>query len=163
MAFAIHCFCGQRLEVTEGMASTSVQCPCGRTLTVPSLGELRQLYPQTEEPPDHSERNQAIARVVLIGLGAMVLGTIAAVVGIAVVAVGGGLPTIGYGIFLFGYIWLLLQIAQVCPPSALVMVVVVPFFHWYYAFQRWDIAKWPFLCNVGGLVLLLIGLTRRAS
>jgi hypothetical protein len=162
MAFAMRCTCGQRVEVTEGMASTSVPCPCGRTLSVPSLGELRQLYPQTEEPPDPSETSQVAARVVVFVLMAVVLGSLALIIGMVAVN-GGGLSLVGYGVFLFGYIWLLLQIARVCPPSALIMVLVVPFFNWYYAFQRWDIAKWPFLCNVGGLVLLLIGLTRHAS
>jgi ABC-type Na+ efflux pump permease subunit len=162
MAFAMYCACGQRLEVTEGMASTSVPCPCGRTLAVPSLGELRQRYPQTEEPPDASERAQAIARVVLFVLGACVFGALALVLGM-IAANGAGLSVIGYAISMIGYLWLLFQIVRVCPPSALVMVLVVPFFHWYYALKRWDIAKWPFLCNVSGLVLMMIGLTRRVS
>jgi hypothetical protein len=163
MAFAIHCYCGRRLEVTEGMASTSVQCPCGRTLQLPSLGELRQRYPETEEPPDPSEGVRATARVVLIALGATVFGAIALIIGMMVVAAGGGLLVIGYGLYVFGRIWLLLQIVLVCAPSAIVLVFVVPFFDWYYAFQRWDIARWPFLCHLVGLVLMLIGLRRPAA
>jgi hypothetical protein len=161
MAFAIYCACGQRLEVTEGMAGTAVLCSCGSMVRVPSFGELRQLYPQTEEPPDSSEREQALTRVVMFVLGACVFGSVALVFGL-LVADGGGLSVIGYGISMLGYLWLLFQIIRVCPPSALVWVLVVPYFHWYYAFQRWDIAKWPFLCNVGGLALMVIGLTRPA-
>src|SRR4051794_40561071 len=99
MAFAMHCTCGQRLEVTEGMASTSVPCPCGRTLAVPSLGELRRLYPQTEEPDDLSERSQVIARVIVFVLSAIVLGSLALVIGMVAVN-GGGLSLVGYGVFL---------------------------------------------------------------
>jgi hypothetical protein len=155
MAFAMYCACGQRLEVTEGMASTSVRCPCGCTVPVPSLGELRRLYPETEEPDDPSESIRAVARVVLFGLGACVFATIAVLFG-TWAADGGGLTVLGYGFAMIGYLWLLLQIGRVCAPSALVLVLLVPYFHWYYAFQRWDIAKWPFLCNVGGLALMII-------
>jgi hypothetical protein len=41
MDFRIPCQCGQHVLVTEGSAGATVPCPCGRTLAVPSLKELR--------------------------------------------------------------------------------------------------------------------------
>jgi hypothetical protein len=157
MAFAIHCPCGQRLEVTEGMAGTAVPCPCGSMVRVPSFGELRRLHPQSEEPPDSSEREQAIAQVVSFALAAVVFVTLTIVEGLTV-ANGGWLSVAGYGIAMCGQLLLLFQIVRVCSPSAIVLALLLaPFFSWYYAFRRWDLAKWPFLCNVGGLVIMLFG------
>jgi hypothetical protein len=39
--FRIDCSCGQRVTVTEGDAGGTLPCPCGRTVRVPSLHELR--------------------------------------------------------------------------------------------------------------------------
>jgi hypothetical protein len=56
-----------------------------------------------------------------------------------------------------GQIWLLVLIVRECQPDAIICAVVIPFFTWYFAYQRWDIAKWAFFCNVGGSLLLLLG------
>jgi hypothetical protein len=156
MAFAMRCSCGQRLEVTEGMAGTFVQCPCGGRVRVPSFAELRRLYPETEEPLVPTETARQVAQVVVFALGACVFGIVALVLGM-IAAGGGGLVLAGYAFSMFGYLWLLVQIIRVCSPDAIILVLLVPFFHWYYALQRWDIAKWPFLCNVSGLALMVIG------
>jgi hypothetical protein len=46
-----------------------------------------------------------------------------------------------------------------CHPEAVVWCLLMPFFTWYFAFQRWGIAKWAFLCNLGGLLIFLAVLT----
>jgi len=43
MDYLLPCPCGQSVTVTEGSAGAQVKCTCGRTLTVPSLGGLREL------------------------------------------------------------------------------------------------------------------------
>jgi hypothetical protein len=83
---------------------------------------------------------------------------VAMALGLAVVAASaGGLAAFGYVIGLVGQIWLLIQIARFCAPDALGLALLVPFFTWYYGIQRWDIAKWPLLCSVGGTFLSLLG------
>ena len=42
MAFHVECSCGERIEVTAGMAGTEVRCSCGVLNRVPGLSELRQ-------------------------------------------------------------------------------------------------------------------------
>ena len=42
MAFHVECDCGQRIEVTAGMAGAEVRCSCGRVNRVPGLSALRQ-------------------------------------------------------------------------------------------------------------------------
>jgi len=42
MAFSIRCVCGQAFDVPAGRAGTQLVCPCGRTLAVPPLSELRK-------------------------------------------------------------------------------------------------------------------------
>jgi hypothetical protein len=37
------CDCGRWMSVYEGQAGLAVQCKCGRTLQVPSLGKLRRM------------------------------------------------------------------------------------------------------------------------
>jgi hypothetical protein len=41
--FGVTCECGQTGTVSQGAAGTSVSCPCGRTVPVPSLRELQRL------------------------------------------------------------------------------------------------------------------------
>jgi hypothetical protein len=41
MEYHVACSCGNVLPVSEGMAGSSTACRCGRTVPVPSLGELR--------------------------------------------------------------------------------------------------------------------------
>ena len=42
MAFHVECRCGERIEVTAGMAGTEVRCSCGVLNRVPGLSKLRQ-------------------------------------------------------------------------------------------------------------------------
>src|SRR5262245_55808052 len=41
MPYSIRCQCGNQLEVTAGQAGSQVACPCGKTIDVPRLSELR--------------------------------------------------------------------------------------------------------------------------
>lgn len=52
MQYGVACDCGNVLPVSEGMAGSSVNCPCGQTVPVPALSELRTLpSPNPAEPP----------------------------------------------------------------------------------------------------------------
>ncbi len=42
MTFSVSCDCGNRLEVSAAQAGTDVSCPCGGTVSVPSLSQLRE-------------------------------------------------------------------------------------------------------------------------
>jgi hypothetical protein len=42
MEFRVSCDCGKPHTVTAGDAGAKVACPCGRTVSVPSLSELRR-------------------------------------------------------------------------------------------------------------------------
>jgi hypothetical protein len=56
-----------------------------------------------------------------------------------------------------GQVWLLVLIVRECPPDAIFLALLIPFFTWYFAYQRWDIAKWPFLLNLAGSLVALFG------
>src|SRR5213593_2963195 len=51
MDYQLPCTCGEYLTVTEGSAGAQVKCVCGRTVTVPSLGGLRELAGQPAFQP----------------------------------------------------------------------------------------------------------------
>ncbi len=42
MEFDVRCDCGEYVTVSEGAAGARVPCPCGRTVAVPSLADLRK-------------------------------------------------------------------------------------------------------------------------
>src|SRR5437763_1512337 len=52
MEFRVTCECGKEHPVTAGGAGSKLACPCGRTVAVPSLGELRRrgLAPDATHP-----------------------------------------------------------------------------------------------------------------
>jgi hypothetical protein len=70
----------------------------------------------------------------------------------------GGLAVVGYWLAQVGQIWLLVLIVRECQPDAIILALVIPFFSWYFAYQRWDIAKGALFCNVGGLLLFWLGI-----
>ena len=51
----------------------------------------------------------------------------------------------------------LVLVLRECDRSAIILALVIPLFTWYFAYQRWDVAKWPFLINVAGLLVDLFG------
>ena len=64
----------------------------------------------------------------------------------------------GYKLALAGQIWLVYLIIRECHPEAIVWSLLIPCFTWSFAFQRWDIAKWAFICYLGGVTLFVTGL-----
>jgi hypothetical protein len=62
----------------------------------------------------------------------------------------------GLTVFLVSQVWLVCLIVRECHPEALLWTLLIPFFPWYFAYQRWDIAKWGFAFSTGGLVMFLI-------
>jgi hypothetical protein len=57
-----------------------------------------------------------------------------------------------------GQVWLLILIVRECNPDAFFYALMIPFFTWYFTYQRWDMAKRPFIIHVGGLLMHLVGL-----
>jgi len=149
MEFLLPCECGKNLMVTDGMAGTSVQCGCGRLTSIPSLGELRKLAPVKPQAEAMVPGRSAVAQAVLWIVGSVVFGGI--LLGGAILAFNaGGLPGAIYLVAMVGHVWLVLLVARECPPDAVFYALVIPFFVWYFAYQRWDIAKWPFILSAGG-------------
>jgi hypothetical protein len=70
----------------------------------------------------------------------------------------GGLAGFGSVVVWASQIWLLALVMRECSPGAILLALLIPFFTWYFAYQRWDVAKWPFLINAGGVLLNILGL-----
>jgi hypothetical protein len=70
----------------------------------------------------------------------------------------GGASGLGYVLGWVGQTWLLYLIFRECQPDALVLALFVPFFTWYFAYQRRDIAKIPWALSVVGLLVMLMAL-----
>lgn len=140
--------------VSEGAAGTAVPCACGVQVKVPSFRELQQVALVEGPPAEAAEDESAVGWVVVLCLGALVFGFLA--FGWALLAFQyGPAATIGAVVSEIGHFWLLALIIRHCRRDAVALALFVPFFTWWFAFQRWDIAKWPFVCTAGGLVLSL--------
>jgi hypothetical protein len=70
----------------------------------------------------------------------------------------GGLVGIGYVLSTLGQIWLLVLIVRECERNAIVLAFIIPCFTWYFAWERWDVAKRPFLLNILGIIVSIIGI-----
>jgi hypothetical protein len=104
-----------------------------------------------------SARARSEGKAVLYVVGAVVFGMLF-LVGSLVAFRSGGVAGFGYLLAVAGQLWLLVQIARECPPDFFVIALLVPFASWVFVWQRWDIAKWPFLVNVFGAGVYLVGL-----
>jgi hypothetical protein len=51
MDYQIACACGRNVDITEGAAGANLPCLCGRTITVPTLEELRIAAGQPPHQP----------------------------------------------------------------------------------------------------------------
>jgi len=60
MELILQCECGKQVFATEGMAGLSISCPCGRTLQVPGLTEMRGSAGTAEAA--HETSAEALAR-----------------------------------------------------------------------------------------------------
>jgi hypothetical protein len=75
MHIPLVCQCGKQVLVTEGSAGASLPCDCGRTIQVPSLGELRRRVAGDELPCLPSERPPArhpVGKAIVSGCGGLV-------------------------------------------------------------------------------------------
>jgi hypothetical protein len=70
----------------------------------------------------------------------------------------GGLAVCGYLLAVAGQLWLFTLMVRECSPNAVILALLIPFFLWYFALQRWDIAKWAFLLHLLGSVVYLLGI-----
>ena len=161
MGYQVTCSCGNVLAVSDGMAGSTTTCSCGRTVSVPSLSQLRRHA--VPEPAPHEPRHPRVtaAQAALWTVGAIVFGTLFVGCSAASFAAS-GLAGLGAVFALVGQLWLLGLMIRECHPDTIFLALVIPFFTWYFAFQRWDVAKWPFLINVGGVLVNLLGLLGRA-
>ena len=157
MAFEIACECGKIIPVTEGMAGSSISCGCGRSLPVPSLSQLRSQVALVADPADDASRRSPTAQIVLWILGVLVVGSLL-FCGIPVSFAWGGFAGFGYLVALTGHLWLLGLVIRECPPDAILMALVIPFFTCYFAIQRWDIARWPLIIYLIGLGINILAL-----
>lgn len=108
-------------------------------------------------PRRRRSTNATLVQRVLVALGVVVFTAIVIVGGLASFKAG-GLVVVGYWLAQVGQICLLVLIVRECQPDAIACAFLIPFFTWYFACQRWDIAKWAFFCNVGGTLLFFLGL-----
>jgi hypothetical protein len=157
MDYHLPCECGRTLTVSERSAGVSLECTCGRSVKVPNLGELRTLTPTLDEDERKAAAGMTPGQVAVAVVGLMVFGGVLLLGALWAFALG-GLAGLGYLTAQCGQVWLLVLIAREGHPDALLYALLIPFFTWYFAFRRWDIALWPFLCQVAGLFLLLLGL-----
>jgi hypothetical protein len=157
MAFEVACECGKKLPVTEGMAGSSVSCPCGRSVRVPSLSQLRDQADLIAEPAEIAPRRSPGEQAALWVLGILVVSGLV-FCGIPFSFALAGFAGFGYLVFLTGHLWLLGLIIRECHPDAIIMAYFIPFFTWYFAIKRWDVAQWPFVIMLVGLTIEIIAL-----
>ncbi|MCI0641958.1 MAG: hypothetical protein L0Y72_31165 [Gemmataceae bacterium] len=156
MEFRLTCECGQRLDLTDGSAGSAVTCACGRAVQVPSLGELRRQFAEDVDIKVPMERGLTPAQVALLAFGLMVFGS-GFVVSLLYFFYVGPIAGIGCLVAQAGQIWLLVLVIRECSSEAIFFAFVIPFFTWYFALKRWDVAKGALACNVGGIALTFLG------
>ena len=70
--FLLPCECGQTTPIQVSQAGQSVQCACGRPLTVPTMRGIRELKPAEIAPTKKvTERNWNPTRGMIFGAGAI--------------------------------------------------------------------------------------------
>jgi hypothetical protein len=87
MAFILGCECGRGVRVEATQAGMTVPCPkCGRSLPVPSLGELRRISLAPDAPRDRSESGEGTATLRIVGVALFLMAfALSFVVGFAAV------------------------------------------------------------------------------
>jgi hypothetical protein len=156
MLMDLSCECGQTTTVTEGSADVTIHCDCGACIRIPPF--RRRLARCAGSQAATAQRAYPPAIIAFVLGGIYGVGSILLSDSLLWFASGGGSAKIGYAMSLFGQIWLVYLIVWECHPEAIVWSLLVPFFTWYFAYQRWDIAKWAFLANLGGTILFLAGI-----
>jgi hypothetical protein len=107
-------------------------------------------------PPWRRNASLPPAQVALLAVSAVVF-SILFLAGCAWSFASGGVPAVGYLVAQVGQIWLLILMVRECRPDAVGYALLIPFFTWYFAARRWDIAKLPFLLSFGGVVVTMLG------
>jgi hypothetical protein len=145
------------------MAGTEIACACGRLLKVPSLGELRRRgatsFPGEAAPPGI---DPADARPVSVTVAYILVAAWLCVGGLSQIVfswlLGGPLAAGAALLVVAGQFWLFSLIFTGNPVAALV-VLFIPIVGLCLAVQfvidNWSIARWPALCQLGGLLLWL--------
>jgi membrane-bound ClpP family serine protease len=108
-------------------------------------------------PAAPTELAQSGGKGALWAIGAVVFGSLLVFGGLWAFQFG-GLAGGGFLLAVAGQVWLFTLMVRECRPDAVILALLIPFFLWYFAWQRWDITKWAFLVNVLGLVVNLWGL-----
>jgi len=146
------CECGRALTVTEGSAGALVRCRCRRGIVVPSFDRSALPVPHARDARiDDTNSPEALVAPIL---GIFVLGSIFLGGTLASLA-SSSLWVTGYTLALAGQTWLFYLILRECHPEAIVWCLLFPCFTWYFGYQRWDIAKVPLLCSIGGFALFV--------
>jgi hypothetical protein len=149
------CACGRTIAVNEGSPGIVLTCPCARKLEVPPFKRPASSFPEARGA--RTDDDHSLEERLLLIVGLFVLGTVFLSGGLIALA-SARLWVTGYAFAVAGQIWLVFLIVRECHPEAVVWSLLVPGFTWCFAYQRWDIAKWPLACNVGGLILLITAL-----
>jgi hypothetical protein len=152
----LSCECGREISVTEGSADYFIACACNRKIKVPPFrmsAAILAFHIQAECDDDNSPELPALHNICLCVVGTLFLGIALTKMAYATFLVAGSM------FYLAGQVWLVYLIIKECHPEALLWTLLVPFFPWYFAFQRRDIAIYPFTCTASGLTLLLIGVS----
>jgi len=168
MNFQLPCECGQRVVISEGMAGTSVRCACGRTVAVPSLGEIRRLA-EPDLDIAHSAATDPTADNALMRpssavlYGALVAGTCMVAVPVLVLLLvhGNLVATLGFASLVTGHLWLFTQVYVGNPAAALAILLVPilgPTLALKFIVEHWKISRWPLVCQVLGMALLIGGI-----
>ena len=146
--FEIPCECGNYLSVNASQAGTNKKCICGRTLLIPSFGELQKEFAVEEEPQKIQSDNTAyiITSIVIAALLFVIwhwdLKSLALLTCITM--------------FISGKVWFLVLMFREMGINAL-LVFIIPFFDWLFLFIRFDVAWRPVLLQFIGIIALVLG------
>ncbi|MCI0682149.1 MAG: hypothetical protein L0Y71_08600 [Gemmataceae bacterium] len=170
---ALACECGQQVVVTEGMAGTSVQCACGRTVAVPSYGELRRLagrdlhiaHTAATDPTADNALARPSSAVLYAAVVAWTCLVAVPVLGVFLVY-REWFAALGLVLVTAGHLWLFTQV-YVGNPLAALLVLLVPILGTILALKfvkdHWRIACWPVSCQALGTALLIVATARGAG
>jgi hypothetical protein len=123
---------------------------------------VREATPEevaSQTTPNDRTGPSAAGQIGLWVVGAVAVGTLVIVGSVWSFAVG-GVAGFGYLLAMAGQLWLLGLMMRECHPDAIVLAFVIPFFTWYFAWQRWDVAKWPFLFMMIGFLVNAVGVLK---
>jgi hypothetical protein len=116
---------------------------------------LREQAIRADIPETELDGRRSPRQIVFIVVALTLFGGLLLAVGCWWLSPLGALVLTAYTLSVATNIWLLVLIARECAPDAFVLALVFPFYTWFFAIQRWDIARWPFLCHLAGFAIWL--------